>query len=109
MNEQTHTTEETISNKETQQEVNTNISTEQTTSETGGSASGTEKPEQVDNFAQMYDMLTERDKTIKELTSEVAELKRTNTSLLLKVNASASAGGDLKNPYESFVDSMAKR
>ena len=109
MNEQTHTTQETVSDKETQQEVNTNVSTEQATSETSGSTSGTEKPEQVDNFAQMYDMLTERDKTIKDLTSEVAELKRTNTSLLLKVNASASAGGNLKNPYESFVDSMVKR
>ena len=108
MSEQTDTTKETLLNKEDEQEVGKNSNAEQTTPEEGGSASGTQKSEQVD-FAQMYDMLAERDKTIKELTNEVAELKKTNTSLLLKVNASASAGGDLKNPYESFVDLMAKR
>ena len=37
------------------------------------------------------------------------KLKKTNTNLLLKVNASASAGEHLKNPYESFVDEMVNR
>lgn len=108
MNEQTHTTEETISGKETQQEVNTNLGTEQITSEESGDTSGQTKPEQVD-FAQMYDMLTERDKTINELKSEVAELKKTNTNLLLKVNASASNGDSLKDPFQNFVDAMVQR
>ena len=108
MNEQTHTTQETLPNETHEQEVNTNPNAEQTQPETNRTTSGQALDGQVD-FAQMYDMLTERDKTIKELTSEVAELKKTNTSLLLKVNASASAGGNLKNPYESFVDLMANR
>ena len=108
MNEQTHTTQETVSNETNEQEINSNTNAEQTQSETNRPTSGQEINGQVD-FAQMYDMLTERDKTIKELTSEVAELKKTNTSLLLKVNASASAGGDLKSPYEAFIDSMVKR
>lgn len=108
MNEQTHTTQETVPNETTQQEVNPDANAEQTQPETSRATSGQTIDGQVD-FAQMYDMLTERDKTIKELTDEVAELKKTNTSLLLKVNASASAGGELKNPYESFVDFMAKR
>lgn len=107
-NEQTHTTSETVSNETNEQEINSNTNAEQTQPETNRTTSGQTLDGQVD-FAQMYDMLTERDKTIKELTSEVAELKKTNTSLLLKVNASASAGGDLKNPYESFIDLMAKR
>lgn len=108
MNEQTHTTQEAVSNEETQQEVNSNVNAEQTTSEESRSASGSEKSEQVD-FAQMYDMLTERDNTIKQLKTEVAELKKTNTNLLLKVNASSSSDASLKNPYESFIDSMVTR
>lgn len=107
-NEQTHSTEETVSNEETNKEVNPNTNAEQTTSKESGSASGTEKSEQVD-FAQMYDMLTERDNTIKKLNSEVADLKKQNTNLLLKVNASAGAGATTKNPYENFIDSMVNR
>lgn len=108
MNEQTHTTEETFSNKAEEQEVNKNSNAEQTKSEESGSASGQEKSEQVD-FAQMYDMLTERDNTIKSLKDEVAKLKKSNTELTLKVNASASPGDQIKTPYESFIDSMVKR
>lgn len=108
MSEQTHTTEETISNKETQQEVGKDINAEQTTSEESGSASGQTKSEQVD-FAQMYDMLKERDNTISALKSEIADLKKTNTQLLVKVNASPSNGGEMKNPYEKFCDTMGKR
>ena len=108
MNEQTNTAQETILNKETVEEVNQNTNAEQTQSEESRSALGKEKPEQVD-FAQMYDMLTERDNTIKELKSEIADLKKSNTTLLLKVNASGSGDGALKTPYESFIDSMIKR
>lgn len=107
-NEQTHSAEETLSNKETQQEVDSNVNAEQTTSEESGSTSGSEKSEQVD-FAQMYDMLTERDNTIKNLKNEVAELKKSNTQLLLKVNSSGNSGDVLKTPYESFVDAMVQR
>ena len=108
MNEQTNPTQETILDKETQQEVGKNINAEQITSEESGSSSGTQKSEQVD-FAQMYDMLTERDNAIKQLKSEVAELKKTNTNLLLKVNASPSGDSTLKTPYEGFIDSMVNR
>lgn len=108
MNEQTNSTEETILDKKNEQEVNKNSNAEQTPSEESGSASGSTKSEQVD-FSQMYDMLTERDETIKKLSNEISELKKTNTNLLLKVNASASAGEHLKNPYESFVDEMVNR
>lgn len=107
-NEQTHSAEETILGKETQQEVSTDVNAEQTKSEESGSSSGQEKPEQVD-FAQMYDMLTSRDKTINELKTEIAELKKTNTNLLLKVNASATPGGEMKDPFQNFVDAMVKR
>lgn len=108
MNEQTHTTEETVSNETKEQEINTNPNAEQTKSEESRSTSGQTKSEQVD-FAQMYDMLTERDNTIKELKATVAELKKSNTNLMLKVNASASAGDPIKNPYEKFIDSMVDR
>lgn len=108
MNEQTHTTEETVSNETKEQEVNTNPNAEQTKSEESGSTSGKEIDGKVD-FAQMYDMLTERDNTIKELKETVAELKKTNTNLMLKVNASASAGEQIKDPYEKFIDSMVDR
>lgn len=107
-NEQTHTAEETILGKETEQKIDPNVNAEQTKSEESGTSSGQTKSEQVD-FAQMYDMLTERDNTIKELKSEVAELKKTNTNLLLKVNASASAGGIAKDPFQNFVDAMVQR
>lgn len=108
MNEQTHTTEETIPNENENKEISTDSNAEQTGTEKGGSTSGQALDGQVD-FAQMYDMLTERDKTIADLKSEVAELKKTNTNLLLKVNASASAGDKIKSPYESFVDAMVAR
>lgn len=108
MNEQTHTTEETVSNETKEQEINTNPNAEQTKPEESGSTSGKEVDGKVD-FAQMYDMLTERDKTIKELKDTVAELKKTNTNLMLKVNASASAGDQIKDPYEKFIDSMVDR
>lgn len=108
MNEQTHTTEETIPNENENKEVTTDSNAEQTSTEESGSTSGKTLDGQVD-FSQMYDMLTERDRTITELKSEVAELKKTNTNLLLKVNASASAGDKIKSPYESFVDAMVAR
>lgn len=109
MSGKAHTTKETIPSEENVEEVNPDANAEQTTPEESGSTSGQEKPEQVDNFAQMYDMLTERDKTIKDLTAEVASLKKENTNLLLKVNASAPAGDKIKNPYERFIDSMVER
>lgn len=109
MDEQTHTTTETVSNEETHEEINSNTNAKQTTSEESGSTSGQTKPEQVDNFSQMYDMLKERDNTIDKLTKEVADLKKQNTNLTLKVNASASTGEKIKNPYEKFVDSMVER
>ena len=108
MNEQTHPTEEIIPNKAEEQKVNPDPNAEQTKPEESGSTSGKEVDGKVD-FAQMYDMLTERDKTIKELKETVAELKKTNTNLMLKVNASAPAGDQIKNPYEKFIDSMVDR
>lgn len=108
MNEQTNPTQETIPNEETQQEINQNSNAEQATPEESRSASGTQESEQV-NFAQMYDMLKERDDMIKQFKSEIAELKKTNTQLLLKVNASPSGDSPLKTPYEGFVDSMVNR
>lgn len=107
MNEQTNTTKEILRSEEVIEEINENGNAEQTKSEEGGSTSGQAKSEQVD-FAQMYDMLTERDKEITDLKEVVATLKKTNTELLLKVNASASSGA-VKDPYEAFVDSMANR
>lgn len=107
MNEQTNPTQETISNKENEQEGTENFNAEQTKTEESGNTSGAQKSEQVD-FAQMYDMLTERDKTIKDLRAEVAELKKSNTNLLLKVNASG-VGAQTKDPFESFVDTMVAR
>ena len=108
MNEQTNPAQETILNEKAIEEINQNTNAEQTEPEESGSALGKEKSEQVD-FAQMYDMLTERDNTIKELKSEIADLKKSNTTLLLKVNASGSRDAALKSPYESFIDSMIKR
>lgn len=107
MNEQTHTTQENVSEEKDDNKVNQNANAEQTKPEESGTTPGETKPEQVD-FSQMYDMLTERDKTIKDLKDEVAELKKTNTNLLLKVNASSS-DSPMKNPYESFIDAMIKR
>lgn len=107
MNEQTNTTKEALRNEEVIEEVNENCNAEQTKSEESGSASGQAKSEQVD-FAQMYDMLTERDKEITDLKEAISTLKKTNTELLLKVNASAASGA-VKDPYEAFVDSMANR
>ena len=108
MNEQTNSTQETVLNEETQQEIGQNGNAEQTPPEESGSASGTQKSEQVD-FAQMYDMLTERDNTIKELKSEIADLKKTNTQLLVRVNASPSTSREMKNPYEKLCDAMGER
>ena len=108
MNEQANPTTETIPNETTQQEVNQNPNAEQTTPETSGSTSGQEESQQVDTFSQMYDMLIERDETIKRQTAEIAALKKQNTEMLLKVNASGSSGGT-KSPYEKFVDTMVKR
>lgn len=108
MNEQTNTTTQILPSEETNKEVNTNTNAEQTKSEESGTAPGETKPEQID-FSQMYDMLTERDNTIKTLKSEIAELKKTNTNLLLKVNAAPSGSGAVKNPYESFIDTMVNR
>lgn len=107
-NEQTHSTQETVSNEETIEKIGENSDAEQTKSEENRPTSGETKSEQID-FAQMYDMLTDRDNTIKSLKTEISELKKTNTNLLLKVNANPSNGGATKNPYESFVDLMEKR
>lgn len=107
MNEQTNTAKETLPNEEIIEKINENSNAEQTKPEESGSTSGQTKSEQVD-FAQMYDMLTERDTKIADLTTLVNELKKTNTELLLKVNASSMQGA-VKDPYEAFIDSMASR
>ena len=106
MNEQANTAKETLPNEEIIEKINDNSNAEQTEPKESGSTSGQAKPEQVD-FAQMYDMLTERDTKIADLTTLVNELKKTNTELLLKVNASTSDA--IKDPYEAFIDSMASR
>lgn len=108
MNEQTHTTTENVSSEETNEKIGANGNAEQTITEESGSASGQKVTEQVD-FSQMYDMLTERDNTIKNLQAEVKELKKTNTDLLLKVNSANIKAENFKNPYESFIDSMVNR
>ena len=108
MNEQAHTTEETVSNETQEQEVVTNGNAEQTGTEESRSTFGEAINGQVD-FAQMYDMLTERDETIKNLKTEISNLKKSNTELLLKVNASASSADKIKTPYESFIDLMVSR
>ena len=108
MNEQAHTTQETVSNETTQQEINQNSNAEQTQPEANRTTSGETLNGQID-FSQMYDMLKERDETIKTLKTEVADLKKSNTNLLLKVNASATPDAQIKTPYEKFVDSMVAR
>ncbi len=108
-NEQTLSTKTSIVSEETDAQGSQSIESEQIQSEENGSISGKTNTEQVDNFAQMYDMLTERDTTIKNLKEEVANLKKSNTELLLKVNASASSGAPTKNPYEKFIDAMVSR
>lgn len=108
MNEQTNTATQTTTNQENVQEGTQNVNAEQATSETSVNTSGNAQSEQVD-FSQMYDMLTQRDNKIKELEAEISGLKKTNTQLLLKVNATPSADGQPKNPYEGFIDLMVKR
>lgn len=108
MDEQTHTTNENVPNQTEEQKGTENPNAEQTKPEENRQPSGKEINGQVD-FSQMYDMLTERDATIKNLESEVAELKKANTGLMMKVNASAKAGEVIKNPYEKFVDLMGNR
>lgn len=108
MNEQTHTTEETISNETKEQEVVTNGNAEQTGTEEGGSTSGETINGQV-SFEQIYDMISEKDKAIESLKAEITSLKKSNTDLLLKVNASANPADKIKTPYESFIDSMVSR
>lgn len=108
MNEQTHTTEETVSNETKEQEVVTNGNAEQTGTEEGGTTSGETINGQV-SFEQIYDMITEKDKTIESLKAEITSLKKSNTDLLLKVNASANPADKIKTPYESFIDSMVSR
>ena len=108
MNEQTHTTEETLPNKEDVKEIGKDGNAKQTESKENQPEAGQAKSEQVD-FGQMYDMLKERDNTIENLNKEIADLKKSNTELLLKVNAGTSSGGALKSPVESFIDSMVNR
>lgn len=108
MNEQTHTANETISSEEANKEISDDSNAKQTTPEESGSTSGKAESEHLD-FSQMYDMLKERDKTIDVLKTEIGELKKSNTTLLLKVNASGSNDASLKSPYEKFIDSMIAR
>lgn len=108
MNEQTHTAKENVSNETPNEEINSNSNAEQTVTEENRTTSREEDAGKVD-FAQMYDMLTERDKTIKDLKEEIKDLKKSNTDLLLKVNSSKTSDGNFKNPYESFIDDMVKR
>lgn len=106
-NEQTHSANETIPSEEINQEVRNDVNAEQTTPEESRSASGQAESEQVTDFAQVYDMIRERDNTIDTLRKEISDLKKTNTNLMLKVNA--STGEPVKNPYEKFIDSMVSR
>ena len=107
MNGETLTTATTSSSEEDVQEISTNSNAEQTQSEENRSTSGETLNGQV-SFEQIYDMISEKDKTIESLKAEITSLKKSNTNLLLKVNASPS-GAPLKNPYENFIDAMVSR
>lgn len=108
MSEQAHSTKEALLDEEANKEVDQNTNAEQTKPEEGGSTFGKEESKQID-FEQMYNMLTERDSTIKTLKSEISELKKANTNLLLKVNAAGAAGAPIKTPYQNFIDGMVTR
>lgn len=108
MNEQAHTANKAILSEEANQEISNDSNAEQATPEESRSASGEAQSEHLD-FSQMYDMLRERDTTITTLRKEIGELKKSNTTLLLKVNASSSNDASLKSPYEKFIDSMIAR
>lgn len=111
-----------ITSKEGDEKIPTNGTAEQIKSKEGGNTPGqtldgnmstpsptppsTSDP-QID-YSQMYDMLRERDDSIAKLKSEVTELKKANTQLLLRVNAS-SQNNAIKDPFESLIDFMNER
>lgn len=111
MNGETLSTTASTTGEKTNEEITTNSTTEQTQSEESGNTSGQTLNGDLNsntNYSEIYDMLKERDTTIDKLKSEVTELKKANTQLLLRVNASSQSNA-IKDPFESLIDFMNER
>ena len=96
-------TKELNGNKETQQEGTSNQSTEHAEHTGNGSTNGQTNTEQID-LAKISDMLKEKDDKVDALSKQVEELKKTNTELLLKVNAGATKPPE--DPFKVLYDEV---
>lgn len=96
-------TKESTGSQETQQESSANQHTEQVTLAGNGNQAGQTNTEQID-LAKISDMLKEKDDKVEALSKQVEDLKKTNTELLLKVNAGATKPPE--DPFKVLYDEV---
>lgn len=92
--------------KETDSKGSPNGDAKQSASTESGSTPGETKSEQVD-LAQIHDMLKEKDTELNELRSQIADLKKVNTELILKVNSGSSKVNE--DPFKVLYDEVVDR
>lgn len=96
-------TQESTGSQETQQKSSTSQHTEQVALAGNGNQTGQANTEQID-LAKISDMLKEKDDKVEALSKQVEDLKKTNTELLLKVNAGASKPPE--DPFKVLYDEV---
>lgn len=101
--ENKQTTQESAGSQSTEQKGTENQNAEHGSSTGNGNQAGQANTEQID-LAKISDMLKEKDTKVDELTKQVEELKKTNTELLLKVNAGATKPPE--DPFKVLYDEV---
>ena len=96
-------TQESTGSQGTKQEGTQNPNPEHGSSTGNGNQAGQANTEQID-LAKISDMLKEKDEKVDALTKQVEDLKKTNTELLLKVNAGATKAPE--DPFKVLYDEV---
>lgn len=96
-------TQESTGSQNTEQKSTQNQNAEYGTSAGNGNQTGQTNSEQID-LAKISDMLKEKDDKVDALSKQVEELKKTNTELLLKVNAGAAKPPE--DPFKVLYDEV---
>lgn len=102
-NEDNKKTEESAGNKEANSQGSQNSNAEQSTPTESGSKAGQAQSEQID-LTQIHDMLVSKDKELNDLRAQIADLKKANTELILKVNTGSDKAPE--DPFKVLYDEV---
>lgn len=76
---------------------------------TNGSSGDSDSVEDKIDMQAFADIISEKDKQIEELQKDIAELKKSNANLIVKVNAAANPPEQKKSFEENLLDMVGAK